>query len=136
MIRMSGINRKIAAAAAISAAGVLAFSSVNAANAEPQGATKAHNYQVNGKGATFGSAALAKSDAELPDLIAAKSPQGKAGYIKKKDFAPPAPTLEEVLSYPVVIDENGNAVHVAPSRSITLYAVDGVTPVGTMVVGG
>ncbi len=83
----------------------------------------------NEHGQTYGSAGLAKSPEDEPDLIAVAS-DGKRGYCYKTDLEGPAPTMRDPGSA-----EELNAVD-ARGYAIPKYESDGTTQIGVFWNGG
>lgn len=79
-------------------------------------------FPVNVHGMTYGSALDAVSPETEPDLIEAVLPDGTHGYVRSKDLTPAGPTTPADVA---------TRIGRVRSRSIPLYAVDGVTVIGS-----
>lgn len=80
---------------------------------------------TNEAGQTIGSGEGAQSENDLPDLVSAIGENGTNGYVKKADL------LAGVPSSP----EQASAKRTAGSRSVPLYAANGVTQLDTFTIG-
>jgi hypothetical protein len=102
---------------------------VSAALADPKGAPVAPDYSENARGQSFGSALEAPTPETEPDLIKAIGDDSKTeGYVKKTDldadttFANPAEAAAETRA------------SLGETRTVPLYAVDGMTEIGTFTI--
>ena len=88
-------------------------------------------WPVNERGETFGSDIDAKSEADVPDLVAVVATNGKHGYCLNSQFnaEPPSPKTAE---------EAAAMMHDAlcEGRVIPVYTSDGVTQIGVFQIGG
>jgi|GEM_PF-1123868 len=150
-MRTQLLKRTAAVAAAVLAVGALGVG-VGAAVASvpvllaPAGLSSTENgksaskpapsYAVNDAGQTYGSAALATSPFDEPDLIRVVSDKGAEGYVLKVELdeangaaaAATFKTPEQALAWQA---ERG-----AKDVVVAVYLADGKTPVGTFTVQG
>lgn len=89
------------------------------------------DYAVNDAGQSYGSAFLARTREERPDLIAAVGNNGTIGYVYASDLDAGEPTTpDEAVAQQKLLDEliaeNNNSERIV-LRTIPLYDVDGVT---------
>lgn len=87
-------------------------------------AAKAPGFQRNALGLSYGSAANAPRPDLEPDLVWVVTDQGGDGYVYNKGLATPPPKTA------------AEAAASARSRTLTAYAADGVTKVGTFTSVG
>jgi len=94
----------------------------------PQPATTAP-YPVNENGMTYGSGAGVDGDDPGPDLVAARGTDGRCGFVRASDREQdlPGDPAEAAAASTTGLDPAGGLV--------PLYAVDGVTVVGTFRIG-
>lgn len=79
----------------------------------------------NSRGQTLGSAENARTDSELPDLVAAFSTTGQQGYVRKSDIVgqdPRSPQSAATRGRPA-------------SKEVPVFAEDGIRPIGVLRVG-
>ncbi|HAM80162.1 hypothetical protein [Ornithinibacillus bavariensis] len=107
---------------------LLSFSAITAF------ATQNNNFPKNQAGQTYGSAAMAKSPQEEPDLIVAIGVNGEEGYVYREDLDGEMPsTPEEALAIQKQTEKKMALVAAGTPvvvRTIPLYDVDGVTVIG------
>ena len=84
-----------------------------------------HHYPKNDAGQTYGSGSDATSRADLPDLIKAVATNGQDGYITRADY----------LGRQATSPEEALAISADVTRTVPVYAVDGVTRIGEFVFG-
>lgn len=103
------------------------FASSNARTAE----VAAPDYPNNKAGLSFGSAALAAAPEDEPDLILVETAEGVSGYVYKSD-------LDEASGANVSSPREALSWQEAAQdlRKIPVYEVDGITQIGSFVVGG
>jgi hypothetical protein len=122
-------RRKLSACLAASGACAAAAVVVAVSTTSASGST-GPTYPTNAHGQSYGSAAVAESRSQLPDLVRVQADNGAVGYIQRGDFEGPALTRDQVLQLPR--DADGNFVE--PKRTLTVYASDGTTVVGTFTL--
>lgn len=84
-------------------------------------------WPTNAEGLTYGSAALAGSPQDEPDLIEAEATNGKIGYVLRSDLEGPEPaTPQEALQQQAAFAER--------DQLIPVYKSDGITAIGVFVV--
>lgn len=88
--------------------------------------TQTTQWPRNAAGYTYGSAALAKSYWDEPDLIGAEATNGNAGYAFKKDLENPIPVPGPEL--------DAFVARGAWTEKVPVYDADGVTQIGVFVV--
>ncbi|GAA1521481.1 hypothetical protein [Nocardioides humi] len=82
------------------------------------------DWAVNARGETYG----VENERGSPELVGVVATNGREGYARRTDLDGPEPrTPEEALEYQRTR---------APQRSIPVFASDGVTRIGTFVIGG
>ena len=81
-------------------------------------------------GRTTGTAEGVESDADLPDLVAAYADNGEKGWVSKADLTSPALSEDEVAALPAVTSGDGNTVRTSGTRTIPVYANNGVDVIG------
>lgn len=93
----------------------------------PAFANSNSRFPTNSNGQTYGSAALAETAEEEPDLILAQGIDGTQGYVKSADLNGDMPkSPEEAL-----VKQRANALRYRNGeRMIPLYASDGKTVIG------
>lgn len=82
---------------------------------------------VNEYGETYGSSADAATPYDEPDLILVVTNEGPEAYVKREELNGPTPASPE---------EAAAMSRSATERTITAYAKDGRTVVGTFTIGG
>lgn len=88
-------------------------------------------YPVNEDGLSYGSAMLASTPSQEPDLILAVGTNGKTGYVKYEDLYKEEPkTPEEAIEKQEKMFRTGNT-----ERMIPLYEKDGKTVIGEFRIG-
>lgn len=86
-------------------------------------------YERNEHGQTYGSTMNLVSEAQAPDLVLAQGEDGTVGYVLYSDLhAQPATTPDEV-------EERIQSRSYAQEKVLPLYDSDGVTVIGSFVVG-
>jgi hypothetical protein len=85
-------------------------------------------------GRSTGSAEGIETEAELPDLVAAFATNGERGFVAKSDLSSPELTQSEVAALPTTTTDDGSAVHTTGSRTVPVYADNGVDVVGEFVI--
>jgi len=109
--------------------GTLSFGPAIANNFSKQGAP-GFPYPKNANGQTYGSAALAPTPDQEPDLISAVGEDDVQGYLRSEDINQDLPkTPQEAVSY---MEKHKND----PDRLIPLYASDGKTVIGAFKHSG
>lgn len=88
-------------------------------------------YPVNTDGLSYGSAMLASTPSQEPDLILAVGTNGKTGYVKYEDLYKDEPkTPEEAIEKQEQMLRAGNT-----EKMIPLYEKDGKTVIGEFRIG-
>ncbi len=88
-------------------------------------------YPVNADGLSYGSAMLASTPSQEPDLILAVGTNGKTGYVKYEDLYKDEPkTPEEAIEKQEQMLRAGNT-----EKMIPLYEKDGKTVIGEFRIG-
>jgi len=88
-------------------------------------------YQKNSNGKTYGSASIATSPDQEPELILAVGVDGTEGYVFKKDLDGEKPkSVEEALAQQEKLLKNPGG------RQIPLYKEDGQTIIGVFEISG
>ena len=121
---MKSAARKLGIAGVGVTAGIaVGFLITNGANAD----TKAPHYAKNANGMTYGRNIDATSPKDLPDLIKAQATNGKQGYVRRTDYEDPTPkTPQEALAW--------GQSHKGTTRTIPVYAEDGMTKIGEFII--
>jgi hypothetical protein len=97
----------------------------------------APHYSQNAAGQTYGSAAIAPSPDEEPDLIAAATTDGREGYVLRTDLndANGSTAAKSFKSPQDALDwQAGEAAQ--SDQEIPVYAVDGKTVIGSFLIAG
>jgi hypothetical protein len=85
-------------------------------------------YPVNENGMSYGSGAGIDADDPGPDLVAAHGTNGRCGFVRAADLEQEVPAdPEEASAYMADRDPDG--------RDVPLYALDGVTLIGSFHTG-
>lgn len=128
-VGVARLNRQTKALVLAAAVGIGCGLLVSSAAADP---IRSELYPTNESGMTFGSALLATTPAEEPDLILVIATNGREGYAKKSDLAVAEGTgfssPEEALAW--------QEANVDASFKVPVYESDGQTLIGVFVVGG